>query len=173
MVVHNHTKVCDKWFSGSEDLVQTNIHVYELLCSRSQRNFKMSILKFRCDREHSNPFFSQDTPAYWISSSKKCSTNSHVLTITALAVISTLWFIVIYHYTKFGYKSSSGSRVIVRTKSGHTDRWTHRYKNAVISIYPPPSPPPTPLRVRGSGVVIKKKNTLAYFPQTFSLLLSL
>ena len=26
VVVHNHTKVCDTRFSGSEDLVQTNIH---------------------------------------------------------------------------------------------------------------------------------------------------
>ena len=50
MMLHKHTKFGNKMFCGSEDIVQTNINIFNLRCD--------------LDLERSNPIFPQDTPAY-------------------------------------------------------------------------------------------------------------
>ena len=50
IMLHKHTKFGNKMFCGSEDIVQTNINIFNLRCD--------------LDLERSNPIFPQDTLAY-------------------------------------------------------------------------------------------------------------
>ena len=108
IMLHNNTRLGNKMICGSVDVIQTFTDILNFCCD--------------LDFERSNPIFPQDTLAYdtippnqvWLQTDqqfKRCSRNSHILIILALAVTLTLKIVnpffgmtirpmIIHHHTK-------------------------------------------------------------------------
>ena len=87
IMLHNNTRLGNKMICGSVDVIQTFTDILNFCCD--------------LDFERSNPIFPQDTLAYdtippnqvWLQTDqqfKRCSRNSHILIILAIAVTLTL-----------------------------------------------------------------------------------
>ena len=138
MMMHHNTKFGDKWFSSSEDLIQTNIHWHFEVLLQPWPWIQQSFFFFFFTRR--SGLLIPLKRRNWLhnyGSAVQVIVESHILitwAITATLTLKTvnqffhmtLPLIKMHHNTKFGYKRLNGSGDCIQTHT-HTHTHTHNF----------------------------------------------
>ena len=112
IIMHHYAKFDCKWFSGSEDIVRTNIH----------ENFKPSMWHWPLTQQSNisqDTLASDDTATYQVCLQKDLHFRKYSRSNDELS--PPIFSHVTHRHTKFGHKRLSGSEDSDKT-------WTHRHR---------------------------------------------